>query len=217
MVVTPQRFSRLLLTARWVVSGGAVLNWTICPGMRAPPSRPLVSWYRLRFAVANLASRPTSSFLLLLLAKRVARSSTGRDAFVPSVRVLTSVQRPDRIVLNDLAEEMGIDLGLPTLKAAVQEISEFHAWDGARLVAPDDEAYKPRRPSPARHCSRAGTLMLGAGTLQEFEPHLAEPRGQGVAVLSEATARAAGVTAGTKLTVSGPSGNLTRSRDPADA
>ncbi len=127
----------------------------------------------------------------------------------PFGQVLTSVQRPDRIVLNDLAEEMGIDLGLPTLKAAVQEISEFHAWDGARLVAPDDEAYKPRRPKPGEALLASWNLMLGAGTLQEFEPHLAGTARKAVAVLSEATARAAGVTAGTKLTVSGPSGNLT--------
>ena len=51
--------------------------------------------------------------------------------------------------------------------------------------------------------------MAGAGTLQEYEPHLAATARKAVVVLSEAAARAAGVTAGTKLTVSGPSGNLT--------
>ena len=127
----------------------------------------------------------------------------------PFGQVLTSVQRPDRIVLNDLAAEMGVDLGLPTLKAAVQEISEFHAWDGKRLIAPDDEAYRPRRPKAGEALLASWNLMLGAGTLQEFEPHLAGTARKAVAVLSEATARAAGVTKGTKLTVSGPSGNLT--------
>lgn len=127
----------------------------------------------------------------------------------PFGQVLTSVQRPDRIVLNDLAAEMGVDLGLATLKAAVQEISEFHPWDGNRLVAPDDEAYKPRRPKPGEALLASWNLMLGAGTLQEFEPHLAGTARKAVVVLSAATARAAGVTAGTKLTVSGPSGNLT--------
>ena len=127
----------------------------------------------------------------------------------PFGQVLTSVQRPDRIVLNDLAAEMGVDLGLASLRDAVREISEFHAWDGNRVPAPDAPADAVSEVRAGQVILASWNLMLGAGSLQSFEPHLAGTARKPVAVLSGATAQAAGVSGGTLVTLSGPSGDLT--------
>ncbi|MDN6486100.1 MAG: NADH-quinone oxidoreductase subunit G, partial [Ancrocorticia sp.] len=125
----------------------------------------------------------------------------------PFGQVLTSVQRPDRTVLNELALEMGTDLGLATLADVVGEISEFHSWDGARVAAPNDAAAAVAAPAAGQATLASWNLMLGAGSLQAFEPHLAGTARKPVAVLDAATAKAAGI--GSQLTLSGPSGALT--------
>ncbi|MGO1594159.1 MAG: NADH-quinone oxidoreductase subunit G, partial [Ancrocorticia sp.] len=125
----------------------------------------------------------------------------------PFGQVLTSVQRPDRTVLNELALEMGTDLGLGSLADAVTEISEFHGWDGARLKAPSVGAAATSTPAAGHAVLASWSLMLGAGSLQAFEPHLAGTARKPVAVMDAATAKAAGI--GSQLTLSGPSGELT--------
>ena len=125
----------------------------------------------------------------------------------PFGQVLTSVQRPDRTVLNELARDMGVDLGLATLADAVGEISEFHSWDGARVAKPNESAAAPVVASAGHAVLASWNLMLGAGTLQAFEHHLAGTARKPVAVLDAATASAAGI--GSQLTLSGPSGELT--------
>ncbi len=127
----------------------------------------------------------------------------------PFGQVLTSVQRPDRIVLNDLAVEMGVDLGLATLQDAVREISEFHAWDGSRVAAPNATAKVAPKIQAGQALLASWNLMLGAGSLQAFEPHLAGTARKPVAVLSDATAEAVGIKDGALLTLTGPSGDLT--------
>lgn len=125
----------------------------------------------------------------------------------PFGQVLTSVQRPDRTVLNELAEEMGTDLGLRTLADVVSEISEFHSWDGAHMAEPAESPAAPTAPAAGHAVLASWNLMLGAGSLQAFEPHLAGTARKPVAVLDAATATSAGV--GSTLTLSGPSGELT--------
>ena len=154
----------------------------------------------------------------------------------PFGQALASAQLPDRIVLDDLAREMGTDLGLGTLAAAVAQILEFPAWSGARPAAPDLPAApdKPGEPEPASAGSvearpapafagsaapgRLGApkatavlatwnLMLGQGALLANEPHLAGTARRAAAVMSEATARAAGAEPGGSVSVHGPAGS----------
>ncbi|MCI1895562.1 MAG: NADH-quinone oxidoreductase subunit G [Ancrocorticia sp.] len=121
----------------------------------------------------------------------------------PFGQVLVSHELPDRGVLNDLAAQMGTDLGLARLSDAVQEISEFQPWDGQRIAAPNMAA-STRAASGIVLAS--WNLMLGAGDLQSGEPYLAGSAHKPVALLSSATAHRVG--AETKARITGPSGYL---------
>ena len=125
----------------------------------------------------------------------------------PFGQAITSIQLPDRRVLNDLAAEMGVDLGLATLEDAVNEYAELRTWDGARAADPDVAAGDAPAVSAGQAVLASWKQMLDAGALQSFEPHLAGTARKPVAYLSKATADAAGV--GEKVTLSGPSGSLT--------
>ncbi|AWE42929.1 NADH-quinone oxidoreductase subunit G [Actinobaculum sp. 313] len=127
----------------------------------------------------------------------------------PFGQVLTSVQLPDRVVLHNLAAEMGTDLGLATLQDVVREIQEFSAWDGVRMAAPTVAAAEVAEATVGHAVLASWNLMLGAGTLQAFEPHLAATARTPVALLSAATADAVGVHNGAALTISGPDGSIT--------
>ena len=91
----------------------------------------------------------------------------------------------------------------------MREISELHAWDGARVPAPTVPAGATPEADSGQAILASWNLMLGGGSLQAFEPHLAGTARKPVAVLSDATAQAAGVRGGSLLTLSGPSGDLT--------
>ncbi len=127
----------------------------------------------------------------------------------PFGQVLTSVQVPDRVALNDLAREMGVDLGLPTLAAAVNEITQFHPWNGSRPAAPTVKPGTVPTVGAGQAILASWNLMLGAGSLQDFEPHLAGTARQPVAILSPATAAVAGVREGQRLVVAGSEGRMT--------
>ncbi|MCF2705991.1 NADH-quinone oxidoreductase subunit G [Arcanobacterium haemolyticum] len=124
-------------------------------------------------------------------------------------QVLTSVQLPDRTVLNDLAREMGTDMGLARLADVVGEITQFHAWDGNRVEAPTVSAGTVEVPTGSQALLASWNLMLGAGTLQAFEPHLAGTARKPVAVLSRETANNVGLSDGSLVEVSGPAGAIT--------
>ncbi|MDD7384638.1 MAG: NADH-quinone oxidoreductase subunit G [Actinomycetaceae bacterium] len=137
----------------------------------------------------------------------------------PFGQAITSVQLPDRIALNDLANAMNHDLGLATLADAVNEISEFDPWDGAKPEAPAVPASSVQTTTiQAGHALLASwNEMLGLGLLQDFEPHLAATAKAAVAYLSPATAQAAGIT--DAVTISTASGSVTvpaLTRDMAD-
>ncbi|MDR1999461.1 MAG: NADH-quinone oxidoreductase subunit G, partial [Frankiaceae bacterium] len=116
-------------------------------------------------------------------------------------------------VLHALAEEMGVELGLPTVAAARAELSRLL---GAR---PDDVPPMhggnglPLAPA-ARVDSGQATLamwsdLLDAGRLQDGEAALAATAKPLRAVVSAGTAAVAGLTAGAAVTVTGPGGSIT--------
>ncbi|HHW82713.1 MAG TPA: NADH-quinone oxidoreductase subunit G, partial [Actinomycetales bacterium] len=102
----------------------------------------------------------------------------------PFPQVLVSYQQPDRRVLNDLAEEMGVDLEMLHLRGAVEQVTHFEEWDApapefAGVPAGDT-------PSPAAGEAVLATfkLMLDDGRLQDGEPHLAGTAHRAVARVS---------------------------------
>ena len=85
--------------------------------------------------------------------RRPARSSTGRAGFGRSDPSLPSNATPDLRVLYTLADEIGVDLGLPDAATAGEELAELGWWGGTRPSAPSvaaAEAAAARR--RARRC-----------------------------------------------------------------
>ncbi|MDY5585183.1 MAG: molybdopterin-dependent oxidoreductase, partial [Arcanobacterium sp.] len=122
----------------------------------------------------------------------------------PFGQVLTSTQLPDRRVLNDLSRELGVELGLDTLAAVVAEYAQVRFWDGQRAELPNISAVAPELGGGA--VLATWKQLLDGGSLQSFEPHLANTARKPVAVLSNETAKMYGVRE--NLEITGPNGSL---------
>ncbi|HYQ75922.1 NADH-quinone oxidoreductase subunit G [Cellulomonas sp.] len=128
----------------------------------------------------------------------------------PFPQALTSTAMPDHRVLDALADELGVTLGLRT-------VSEVHAdadpltgeWDGARVAAPAVAAAEPPAVAAGHAVLASWHQLLDAGRLQDGEPFLAGTAKRPVARLSPATAAAAGVLDGALLTVATDAGSIT--------
>jgi len=103
-----------------------------------------------------------------------------------------------------------VHLGLPDAAAARAELTELGTWRGARPLAPTVV------PSTGSATPEDGEIrlatwhqLLDAGRMQDGEPHLAATARSVVARVSPATAAAAGVSDGDKLTVATDAGSVT--------
>ncbi|TFV57806.1 NADH-quinone oxidoreductase subunit G [Mycobacterium sp. PS03-16] len=121
---------------------------------------------------------------------------------------LSSNAIPDLRVLNFLADEMGVDLGLPTPQAAGEELARLGLWDGPRPDL-DVDAAPAAPPGPGQAVLAGWRLLLDAGRLQDGEPHLAGTARPAVARLSAATAGEIGVADGDLVAVSTERGRIT--------
>ncbi len=115
---------------------------------------------------------------------------------------------PDLRVLNFLADELGVDLGLTTAERAADERAQLGLWEGRRPEPPQTE------PSPLRAASGQAVLtswrmLLDDGRCQDGEPHLAGTARDPIARLSAATAAEIGVAEGESITVSTDRGAIT--------
>jgi NADH-quinone oxidoreductase subunit G len=131
--------------------------------------------------------------------------------------------RTDLFVLGAIANEMDVHLGLPDAAAARAELTELGTWRGARPLPPQvgqggsggrevpAERGGPGGASPQGSTVRLATWhqLLDAGRMQDGEPHLAATARSVVARVSPATAAAAGVSDGDKLTVATDAGSVT--------
>ena len=116
---------------------------------------------------------------------------------------------PDLRVLHVLADEMGVDLGLPTALAAGEELARLGLWAGPRAQAPATPPGKPTVP-PAGHAVLTGwRMLLDSGRAQDGEPHLAGTARLPVVRLSPATAGEIGAADGDLVTVSTAHGAIT--------
>jgi NADH-quinone oxidoreductase subunit G len=128
----------------------------------------------------------------------------------PFPQALTSTAMPDHRVLDALADELGVTLGLRTIAAVHADSEALRGdWDGARVPAPAVAAAAPS-PVPAGHAVLATWhQLLDAGRLQDGEPFLAGTAKRPVARLSPATAAAVGVPDGADLVVATDAGAIT--------
>ncbi|MDO5025442.1 MAG: NADH-quinone oxidoreductase subunit G [Trueperella sp.] len=163
--------------------------------------------------VVQLEVRETETTALADVVLPVAPTAEKGGTFVnwegrlrPFGQTLTSTNLPDRAVLTDLADVMGIGLGLAKLDDAVTEYAQLPAWNGARVAAPQ------AAPAPAPTVGAGQAVLatwkqlLDDGALQSHEPYLASSARRSVAVLAPQTAEQLGIT--TALTVSGPAGSV---------
>jgi NADH-quinone oxidoreductase subunit G len=126
------------------------------------------------------------------------------DATLESVGAMNDLR-----VLQRLAAEMGIDLGLPDLRTAQAEIARLGAWNGDRPAAPDYGSATPPTPGDGEAVLATWHHLLDDGRLQEHEPHLAGTRRPAVLRLSERTAAGIGVADGQDVTVRTDLGSIT--------
>ena len=95
---------------------------------------------------------------------------------------------PDRRVLQFLADELGVDLNLPTALAAGEEMARLGLWAGQRSSAPTVAPSQPDKPGTGQAVLAGWRMLLDDGRLQDGEPHLAGTAREPVTRMSAATA-----------------------------
>ena len=116
--------------------------------------------------------------------------------------------RTDLYVLGAIANEMDVHLGLPDTAAARAELAALGPWQGARPAAP---AVLSAPLTAIGDGPRLATWaqLIDAGRMQDGEPYLAGTARAVTARVSAATAAAAGVADGDKVTVATAAGAVT--------
>ncbi len=127
----------------------------------------------------------------------------------PTQASLDTQRMADHRVLNMVADEMGVELGLPTLDLVRSELSDFEEWSGARVPAPIEAPVGLRQIPAGSAILATWHHLLDLGRLQDGEPYLAGTAPAPVARMSAATAAGVGVADGESVTVSTQAGSIT--------
>jgi NADH-quinone oxidoreductase subunit G len=127
----------------------------------------------------------------------------------PFGRVLATSYLSDYRVLDALADELDVDLGLRDLDAVRAEAAELAGWEGEQAPAPDRPAAEPPHVAAHEAVLASWHQLLDAGRLQDGEPWLAGTAHRPLARVSAATAVEAGVAEGDLLTVATAAGSIT--------
>jgi NADH-quinone oxidoreductase subunit G len=118
----------------------------------------------------------------------------------------------DHAVLDALADELGVFLGLSTAEAAREELAALRGWDGERGTGPDTAARQPagapQTPENGQAVLTGWRMLLDNGRLQDGEPHLAGTARKPVLRLSADTAAEIGASDGDAVTVSTSRGSI---------
>ena len=116
----------------------------------------------------------------------------------------------DHRVLDALADEMGVFLGLSSAEAAHEELAALGTWDGKRAAGPDIAAPEPAEARKGRKDAvlTGWRMLLDNGRLQDGEPHLAGTARKPVLRLSADTAAEIGAADGDAVTVSTSRGSI---------
>lgn len=119
----------------------------------------------------------------------------------PFEQVLESAALTDHRVLNSIAAELDVELGLGSSTAVRKEIEHLEHWEGVRIDAPAVSGEQPPTVGAGQAVLATWRLMLDAGRGQDGEPFLAGTARRAVARLSAATAEATGIVNGQLLRV----------------
>ncbi|MEU8306021.1 NADH-quinone oxidoreductase subunit G [Actinomadura sp. NPDC048955] len=193
---------------------GALLVGGVDPYDLADPEAMLRALEATPFVV-SLEQRPSAvtdrADVVLPVAAVAEKSGTfvdweGRGR--PFDVVLKSAGRmSDLRVLDALADEMDVHLGLPGPEAARREMAGLGAYRGERPDAPGVAQGLAPHPERGEALLASWRLLLDRGRLQDGEPFLAGTAKPAAARLSPATAAEIGATGA--VTVSGPRGAVT--------
>jgi NADH-quinone oxidoreductase subunit G len=115
----------------------------------------------------------------------------------------------DLQVLNQIADEMDVHLGLPDAAAARRELAAFGPWQGTRPGAPQAPAARAHEPGQGQAVLATWHQLLDAGRMQDGEPYLAGTARGACVRLSAATAAEIAVADGDAVTVASEQGAIT--------
>jgi NADH-quinone oxidoreductase subunit G len=115
----------------------------------------------------------------------------------------------DHQVLDALADEMGVYLGMANVETARQELSGLGTWDGKPAAAPNVSAPEPPQPGSGEAVLTGWRMLLDEGRLQDGEPYLAGTARTPVLRLSADTAAEINAADGDAVTVSTSRGSIT--------
>jgi NADH-quinone oxidoreductase subunit G len=115
----------------------------------------------------------------------------------------------DHLVLDALADEMGVYLGMGSVQPAREEMSALGFWDGEYAPVPTVAAGKPAQPAAGEAILAGWRMLLDNGRLQDGEPHLAGTAHPIVVRLSADSATEIGAAEGDAVTVSTSKGSIT--------
>jgi NADH-quinone oxidoreductase subunit G len=134
--------------------------------------------------------------------------------FAPALHgTAEGARQSDHRVLDTLADEMGVYLGMTTVDEAREEMSGLGAWDGKHAAAPQVAAPQPadgpKGPEKGQAVLTGWRLLLDEGRMQDGEPHLAGTARKPFVRLSADTAAEIGAADGDDVTVSTSRGSIT--------
>lgn len=195
---------------------GALLVGGVAPGDLADPAAALAALDAVGFLVSIELRRSEvtdRADVVLPIAPAAEKSGTyvnweGRARrFGLALRDTGAL--PDVRVLDSIAEEMGVALGLPDVEAARDELIRLGGWTGARAAAPDLTAGSLPEPGAGEAVLASWRMLLDAGVMQAGEPNLAGTARKPVVRLASATAIEIGAAPGDPVSVSTDRGSIT--------
>ncbi|GAB2540757.1 NADH-quinone oxidoreductase subunit G [Nocardia heshunensis] len=116
---------------------------------------------------------------------------------------------PEYRVLDAIATDMGMRLGLPDAASARAELADLGVWDGPAAATPVHRPHPIAQPNPGTAVLASWRMLIDRGRLQDGEPNLAGTARTPVVRLSSHTAAEIGVTTGDPVTVGNDHGHIT--------
>jgi NADH-quinone oxidoreductase subunit G len=218
---TPGRSTGVLLAAAEAGELGALVIAGVdvadlpdpAAALRALEATPFIVSLELR--ASAVTDRADVVFPVAAVAEKAGTfvNWEGRGASFSAALSVPGV-RTDLYVLGAIADEMDVHLGLPDAAAARAELVALGAWKGAHPAAP--AVLSSSTGSVAGDTGlRLATWhqLIDAGRMQDGEPYLAGTARPVVARVSAATAAAAGLADGDKVTVTTTAGSVTAPLD----
>lgn len=200
----PGRDTAAILAAADAGALGALLIGGVEPADLPDPDAALAAVASARFVVSlelrhsAVTEHADVVFPVAPVAEKAGSFVNWEGRIRPFAPSLHTNAVSDLRVLNFLADEAGVDLGLTT---AADERARLGIWSGSR-VAPPPVDPSPPQPHAGQAVLAGWRMLLDDGRLQDGEPHLAGTARRPVARLSQTTAAEVGVADSELLTVS---------------